>query len=277
MSALIDITGNRYGRWTVLRRAPAPNGLRGTFYECICDCGTISTVNSINLRKGLSRSCGCLKNELIGDRRRGLRYEINDIVGRRFGKLVALERVENRDGRIMYKCQCDCGGVKITKKESLISGETKSCGCLHSGKESEIAALLTERGIEYIREYHFPNLRSLSGGYLRFDFYLPEYHACIEFNGKQHYTQYGFKSLGGKTLEEEQENDEYKKQLALKNNIDNYIILDCRKSKLEWIKENILNSELSDILNLDDIDWSKCEQKALENPIIISKDERKVI
>lgn len=58
---LIDLTGRRFGRLTVLERA----GFNGkTLWRCVCDCGNETTALSSNLRKGMSRSCGCLKTDL---------------------------------------------------------------------------------------------------------------------------------------------------------------------------------------------------------------------
>lgn len=94
----------------------------------------------------------------------------------------------------------------------------------------------------------------------RYDFYFEkdgkEY--IIETHGLQHYNG-GFKYYGGRTLQEEQENDTYKKELALHNGIkeENYIIIDCRKSELEFIKNNILHSRLNEIFDLSNVDWIK--------------------
>ena len=49
-------------------------------------------------------------------------------------------------------------------------------------------------------------------------------------------------------------------ELALRNGIDEYIIIDCRKSNLNWIKNNILDSSLVNIFKLDDIDWELCDE-----------------
>lgn len=98
----------------------------------------------------------------------------------------------------------------------------------------------------------------------RYDFYIAygnkEY--ILETHGLQHYKETGRK--GAKTLKQEQENDKLKKQLALNNEIEeeNYIVIDCRHSKLEWIKNNVLNSRMNDIFNLSTIDWEKCEKDA---------------
>ena len=58
MPKLIDLTGDKYGKLTVIRR----NGhLRGkTAWLCKCDCGNEITVDSNSLRTGNTRSCGCL-------------------------------------------------------------------------------------------------------------------------------------------------------------------------------------------------------------------------
>lgn len=58
---------------------------------------------------------------------------------------------------------------------------------------------------------------------------------------------------------------ELKKELAKENGIEHYVVIDCRYSELEWIKNSILNSKLVDMLNLSKIDWLKCEEFALKN------------
>lgn len=54
-----------------------------------------------------------------------------DLCGVRFGRLVAVERVENTAaGRARWRCVCDCGGDKIAAAAELAKGSTRSCGCL---------------------------------------------------------------------------------------------------------------------------------------------------
>jgi hypothetical protein len=92
----------------------------------------------------------------------------------------------------------------------------------------------------------------------KYDDYLIDYNLIIENHGMQHYER-GFEDIGGRTLQEEQLNDMIKQNLAHENNIEHYIVLDCRYSTLSWIKTSILNSDLFKILNCkeSDIDW--CE------------------
>jgi len=66
MSALIDLAGQRFTRLVVLDHAgiKQPRG-RCAKWRCLCDCGKEKTVASDHLKKGLIRSCGCIKVELI--------------------------------------------------------------------------------------------------------------------------------------------------------------------------------------------------------------------
>ena len=58
----------------------------------------------------------------------------NDIVGKKYGKLLVIERVENHiqpngSVKVMYKCKCDCGNECIVQKHHIEKGHTTSCGC----------------------------------------------------------------------------------------------------------------------------------------------------
>lgn len=50
----------------------------------------------------------------------------------RFGRLVVTERAgADKHGHVMWLCQCDCGNQKVVKGHKLLSGDYKSCGCMH--------------------------------------------------------------------------------------------------------------------------------------------------
>lgn len=61
VSRAIDLTGQRFGRWAVIKRAPLKN--RKPYWECQCDCGRVKAVYAHSLRTGISKSCGCLKRD----------------------------------------------------------------------------------------------------------------------------------------------------------------------------------------------------------------------
>ena len=69
---LIDLTGQTFGRLTVLRKVPAwyLNGRSKTVFFCRCECGVEKPIPSQDLRSGRTVSCGCLKAKKVGDRRR---------------------------------------------------------------------------------------------------------------------------------------------------------------------------------------------------------------
>lgn len=55
---------------------------------------------------------------------------LNDLTGRRFGKLTAIERFgTDSNGSAVWKCLCDCGNSKSVSSRELTRGDTKSCGC----------------------------------------------------------------------------------------------------------------------------------------------------
>ena len=63
MTKLIDLTGQRFGRLTVIEKAPAKHGCTNAVWRCKCDCGNVVTVRSTSLRKNESQSCGCFRSE----------------------------------------------------------------------------------------------------------------------------------------------------------------------------------------------------------------------
>lgn len=55
-----------------------------------------------------------------------------DIIGQKFGRLIALYKLRNYHRRGSYwLCVCDCGNFKEVYLGSLTSGATTSCGCYH--------------------------------------------------------------------------------------------------------------------------------------------------
>ena len=60
---LIDLTGERFGRLTVLERDTNQDQSRSVYWKCLCDCGNEVSVRSRSLRNGDTKSCGCLQQE----------------------------------------------------------------------------------------------------------------------------------------------------------------------------------------------------------------------
>lgn len=151
-------------------------------------------------------------------------------------------------------------GIKINKIYTK-NGFSCHCSSGSSYPEKFVTELLNQLNISYISEASKNTLSWIQNS-KRYDFYIPNKNLIIEVNGLQHYE---YNNWTGKTLKQEQENDLVKKELALSNGISKYIQLDCRESSKKYIKTSILNSDLSIIFDLKNIDWDKCELKAISN------------
>lgn len=118
MGKIKDLTGLKFGMLTVVSFAGVDKHYQAK-WNCLCECGNKKVVSATNLR-GKTKSCGCYRKSVIA----------NDLVGKRFGRLVVIERrgSSNR-GDSLWLCECDCGNQKVILNGALVSGATKSCGC----------------------------------------------------------------------------------------------------------------------------------------------------
>lgn len=153
-----------------------------------------------------------------------------------------------------YYFKCDRCKLVSTRKMILDSKVRQNCSCEFcsdgvSVPEKFMTNILNQLSISFIKQLSSKNIEWCDS--YRYDFYLKDYNIIIETHGVQHYEENGF----GNSLEYEQINDEFKEKISNYNKINKYIIVDCRKSKLNWLKENIMK-ELSDIFDLSNIDWS---------------------
>src|SRR5260370_25805059 len=126
--------GEIYGRLTVLSqtRKVRPGGTIRRGAECRCDCGTVTTVEISDLKRGITRSCGCLSREKSAERgRASARHVIRP--GDRFGRLSVIREVRTYtpDGQATRSalCRCECGNESTPAVRSLVSGDARSCGC----------------------------------------------------------------------------------------------------------------------------------------------------
>lgn len=125
MTVRLDLTGDRYGRLTVISEADRVEGNNDRWWHCQCDCGNRKIVRMNQLRIGRTKSCGCLKKE------RTSAANIKDLTGRTFGKLTVIVRSEKLDTkkRVFWSCKCECGKIVDVPTTNLLSGTSKSCGC----------------------------------------------------------------------------------------------------------------------------------------------------
>ena len=144
----------------------------------------------------------------------------------------------------------NCGKLKSVKPCNLVNyGFGCICGDGQSFPNKFMYNVLSQLHIKTETEYS-PEW----AGLLKYDDYLIDYNIIIENHGLQHYEEC---PLTRRTLKEEQENDMLKYNIAYSNGINGYIIIDCRRPSMEWIKKSIMQSYLPQILNFteSDINW----------------------
>lgn len=203
-----DLTGKKYGKLTVLKRAAdhiQNNGRKRIAWLCQCDCGNLITVVGESLINGHTQSCGCFHSERVSQ------THLKDLTGQKFGELVVLERAPNQENVTMWKCKCSCGVIKNVAGVNLLQGKTKSCGCLKSIGEENIKKILSDKGISFISQYN--SFSDLNPRY-KYDFYLPTQNRLIEFDGEQHYRDTSWGNYA-----DTQRRDREKNEYALSHNI----------------------------------------------------------
>ena len=123
-----DLTDRMFGNWHVLKYV----GNYKWLCECQCEKHTRREISRYDLIKGKSTNCGCKRSK--------------DLSGKTFGRLY----VRRYLGNMTWECECSCDKHSIIKVLTcnLVSGSTKSCGCLkNESRDSK------EEYIEVINKY----------------------------------------------------------------------------------------------------------------------------
>jgi len=123
------MVGERFGSLVI--NSIAPKRKSRIYFDCTCDCGASHSAYKANLLSGRVSSCGCAKGALVS------KAVVVDLVGRRFGKLVVIDRAGTRRGFVLWNCSCDCGSKSVVTSGDLLHCGTKSCGCAWLEKHTE--------------------------------------------------------------------------------------------------------------------------------------------
>ena len=133
-------------------------------------------------------------------------------------------------------CGC-CGKEKFTTSYANYKVGTKmcrSCSRRMSKNERRIKDFLKSLNIEFVQEKSFDGC--VYKKKLLFDFYLPKYNLCIEYDGMQHFDDHFFKTIANSSsLEETQIRDKIKTDYCKNNNINLLRIPYWNENKIEKI------------------------------------------
>lgn len=106
------------------------NGVKHHMVCCECKCGVVKDYYLANLKNGKTQSCGCIKKS-------------GSLINRQFDHLKVVGEAEPRIGysngkpvkHKMVHCVCDCGNELDVSVNNLVTGKTRSCGCLRKGSK----------------------------------------------------------------------------------------------------------------------------------------------
>lgn len=267
-----DIVNTKNGKLKLLEQIRVPQGNNGRTekgyrYQCL-KCGNIDVIQEtkLNTQGGCNVCCGHSKvlkgyNDL---------WTTNPNVAKML-KYPEIGHTISSKSHTKQKFVCkNCGYEKSVRVADVtVQGfSCPRCGDNISYSEKIMFNALEQSNVEFITQLNKTTFDWCKN--YKYDFYVPLINCIIEIHGLQHYEDSFQKIKSNKkirSLEEEQENDKIKEKLALENGIkkENYIIIDARYSELEYIKNNILNSKLGELLDLNKIDWLQCEKYALNN------------
>lgn len=197
-----NILNERFGKLLVIDKTDRRSANGSVVWKCQCNCGQTTYVDGTALMSGHTKSCGCRKKEYNDSKKIAVRP------GNHFGFLTIISEVASK-GHRTFTCRCVCGKVIDVSLADLRSKHTMSCGCQHFSKgEKYIQALLEQWNIPFETQKRFSECRNKKP--LPFDFYLPSYRTCIEYQGEQHYRS--VKSWRGESgFQQRQINDNIKR------------------------------------------------------------------
>lgn len=235
----LNLNGQKFGRLTVIKDSGTDSK------KCICDCGNEVIVKTYNLINGNTQSCGCLQKD------RASESNYIPLIGKKFGKLLVVKRVENnRYGHICYLCKCDCGGEIVVDSSHLRNGQTNSCGCIKSKGEMKIQQYLQENNIKYQAQYSFNDIFLSSGRRPFYDFAVLDENDkvkyIIEYQGMQHYTYDNNGWNNKENFIKTQRRDKEKKEALVRKGITLYEIPYWEIDNIEEILENIIKSDMEE-------------------------------
>ncbi len=121
-SLIKEAVGKKYGKLTCIEYSHMEHGV-GYFFKFRCDCGNEVLCCLSKVRNGYVNSCGCLQKE------KARQAVFRDLTGQKFNHLTVIKYVGRKNKKTIWHCVCDCGNEKDVDSNSLISGNTKACGC----------------------------------------------------------------------------------------------------------------------------------------------------
>lgn len=113
-----NIIGRKFGKWIIVKDAGRDEKSNRLVF-CNCECGNkkIITINSLKLKR-TTQCKSCFLNIL---------NKSQDLIGRKFGKWIVINKILSNKKRSRYLCICECGTKKEVDSYRLLNNKSKSC------------------------------------------------------------------------------------------------------------------------------------------------------
>lgn len=132
----LDLTGNKYGRLTVLGDVGKRTKSGKVLWHCLCECGTVTFVRTDHLKNGSITSCGCLNEEKKRER-------FKDLTGSETDNFKIVDRAYSKNQRVYWNCICKHCGNHIELQSNQIE-RYSSCGCKQNRSTKERMAEISD-------------------------------------------------------------------------------------------------------------------------------------
>lgn len=168
-----DITGQTFGNLTAIEHVDGK-------WLFQCNCGNKKIISLNDVVSGRTQSCGCLRHRRGKDSPR-----FQDIIGTRFGNLIAIEPMGGDNW--LFFCT-SCGKGKVMNLSNVKAGKCYSCGCMNtavvgSKDELKVRDFIQSSGLE-IKKSKILNGKEI-------DIYVPALKLGIEYNGSAFHASEG--------------------------------------------------------------------------------------
>lgn len=122
-----NIIGQRFNRLVVIKDDGTRSVKGDIKWLCQCDCGKFYHALGHRLKRGLTKSCGCLNSEKRRER-------FKDLTGAETEDFKIIDKAYSKNQRVWWNCVCKHCGANIILNNNLISHQT-SCGCLRGASK----------------------------------------------------------------------------------------------------------------------------------------------
>ncbi len=171
-----NIIGQRFNRLVVIEDDGTRSSKGEIKWLCQCDCGKFYHALGHRLKRGLTKSCGCLNSEKRRER-------FKDLTGAETENFKIIDKAYSKNQRVWWNCVCKHCGANIILNNNLISHQT-SCGCLRGASKEFMDSIRDSESLKSTK----PTAKSTTGVRgVYFNKRKKNYQAFINVDKKQVY------------------------------------------------------------------------------------------